>query len=163
VPRIEPRELPHLGVVGNFVAGIVQRMGASEGVTFEESKQEDDILISASGAGISDLLGRDPGVASAISHLASRAATRHTDPGVRIRVDFGGTVSEVELEPEEEQLLADARELAEGVRRSGEPGETGPLSSRERWLVHNALREVDGVSSESAGEGDRKRVRVLPA
>ena len=51
---------------------------------------------------------------------------------------------------------------AQIVRDSGEPELLRPMSSRERWVVHNALKDERGVRSESEGEGPRKRVRILP-
>jgi predicted RNA-binding protein Jag len=36
------------------------------------------------------------------------------------------------------------------------------MNSRERWVVHNALKDERGVRSESEGEGPRKRVRISP-
>jgi hypothetical protein len=55
-----------------------------------------------------------------------------------------------------------AREGAEIVRRTGEPELLRPMNSRERWVVHNALKDERGVRSESEGEGPRKRVRIAP-
>jgi predicted RNA-binding protein Jag len=65
-------------------------------------------------------------------------------------------IDEVELE----RLAKDA---ARSVRESGEPELLPPMNSRERWFVHNALKEERGVRSESEGEGARKRVKILPA
>ena len=160
--RTPPQELPHLGPVGNFVAGVLQRMGSGQGVEFEEQSGEKEIVISARGEAVSELLRRDPRIASALTHLAERAAQQLSEPGVRVRVSLDGEEAEVELEPGEERLLEQVRDLARRVVDSGESVETDPLSSRERWLVHNALREVDGVVSESTGEGSEKRVRILP-
>jgi hypothetical protein len=65
-------------------------------------------------------------------------------------------IDEVELE----RLAHDA---AKTVRESGQPELLPPMNSRERWFVHNALKEERGVRSESEGEGARKRVKILPA
>jgi predicted RNA-binding protein Jag len=65
--------------------------------------------------------------------------------------------------PEKEQELETAaRRAAEEVRRSGEPRTLDPMGSRDRWVVHNAVKEVGGVSSVSVGEGDQKRVKIVP-
>jgi predicted RNA-binding protein Jag len=161
-PRPEPRELPHLSPTGNFVAGVMQRMGVSEGVEFSEEIGAEQIVISVRGEGVKELLRRDARIGAALTHLAGRAAQPHTEPGTRVRVDLDGAPEEIELEPAEEQLLAEVRDLAGSVAESGEPRETHPLSSRERWLVHNSLREIEGVRSESTGEGSEKRVKILP-
>jgi predicted RNA-binding protein Jag len=48
------------------------------------------------------------------------------------------------------------------VRRSGEPEILESMTAKERWVVHNFLKTVDGVTSESEGEGASKRVKILP-
>ena len=65
-------------------------------------------------------------------------------------------IDEVELE----RL---AKDSARAVRESGEAELLPPMNSRERWFVHNALKEERGVRSESEGEGARKRVKIFPA
>ncbi len=37
------------------------------------------------------------------------------------------------------------------------------MNSRDRWVVHNALKELEGVESQSVGEGRLKRVKIYPA
>ncbi len=54
-----------------------------------------------------------------------------------------------------------ARERAAEVLRSGEAALLPPLNSRERWFVHQALNEVDGVRGESDGEGRLKRIKIV--
>jgi spoIIIJ-associated protein len=76
----------------------------------------------------------------------SRGRSREEDP----------EIDEVELE----RL---ARDAARSVRESGGTELLPPMNSRERWFVHNALKEERGVRSESEGEGARKRVRIFPA
>jgi predicted RNA-binding protein Jag len=63
-----------------------------------------------------------------------------------------------------EKLRRLALRLAEEVRSSGEPTELRrELNSFERRIVHMAVSEVDGVYSESIGDGPVKQVRILPA
>ena len=64
---------------------------------------------------------------------------------------------------DEGELERLARDAARAVRESGEPELLPPMNSRERWFIHNALKDERGVRSESEGEGARKRVRILPA
>ena len=63
---------------------------------------------------------------------------------------------------DEARLEALAREAADRVRRSGEPEILESMTAKERWVVHNFLKEVDGVTSASEGEGASKRVKILP-
>ena len=63
-------------------------------------------------------------------------------------------------EGELERLAQDSARIA---RETGESQLLPPMNSRERWFVHNALKDERGVRSESEGEGARKRVRIFPA
>jgi len=61
-----------------------------------------------------------------------------------------------------DELQTAARVAAEEVRRKGEPYRFGPMSSRERRIVHLALREEKDLRTESDGEGGRRSVVVYP-
>jgi len=61
-----------------------------------------------------------------------------------------------------DELQMAARSAAEKVRRTGEPYRFGPMSSRERRIVHLALREEKDLRTESDGEGGRRSVVVYP-
>jgi spoIIIJ-associated protein len=61
-----------------------------------------------------------------------------------------------------DELQMAARSAAEKVRRTGEPYRFSPMSSRERRIVHLALREEKDLRTESDGEGGRRSVVVYP-
>jgi spoIIIJ-associated protein len=62
-----------------------------------------------------------------------------------------------------DELQLAARTAAEQVRRTSDPYRFGPMSSRERRIVHLALREEKDLRTESDGEGGRRSVVVYPA
>jgi predicted RNA-binding protein Jag len=64
---------------------------------------------------------------------------------------------------DEAELERLARDSARAVRESGEAELLPPMNSRERWFVHNALKDERGVRSESEGDGARKRIKIFPA
>ena len=59
-----------------------------------------------------------------------------------------------------EELRAAATVAAEKVRKTGSPYQFAPMSSRERRIVHLALREHTDLRTESQGEGLRRSVVV---
>lgn len=84
------------------------------------------------------------------------------------RKDRGGDRPSRGRDPEdrdidEAELERLARDAARSVRESGDAELLPPMNSRERWFIHNALKDERGVRSESEGEGARKRVRIFPA
>ena len=50
--------------------------------------------------------------------------------------------------------------LAEKAQTSGVPQEIGPLNPYERRLVHMAIAEVPGATSESVGDAFMKTITI---
>jgi spoIIIJ-associated protein len=62
-----------------------------------------------------------------------------------------------------EELRMAAAVAAEKVRKTGTPFHFAPMSSRERRIVHLALRDHPDLRTESDGEGLRRCVVLYPA
>jgi spoIIIJ-associated protein len=62
----------------------------------------------------------------------------------------------------EHEIIEIAVRTAETVRKSGQAYELSPMSAHERRMVHLALKDDESVTTSSTGEGDFKRVRILP-
>jgi spoIIIJ-associated protein len=61
-----------------------------------------------------------------------------------------------------EELRMAASVAADRVRQTGAPYEFAPMSSRERRIVHLALRDQTDLHTESQGEGGRRCLVVYP-
>jgi spoIIIJ-associated protein len=61
-----------------------------------------------------------------------------------------------------EELRMAATVAADKVRKTGAPYQFAPMSSRERRILHLALRDQTDLRTESAGEGLRRSVVVYP-
>src|SRR3954447_2527810 len=61
-----------------------------------------------------------------------------------------------------EELKLAAKVAADRVRETGRPYQFGPMSSRERRIVHLALRSHEDLKTESEGMGMDRRVSVMP-
>jgi spoIIIJ-associated protein len=62
-----------------------------------------------------------------------------------------------------EELRMSAMAAAEKVKRTGEPFRFNPMNSRERRVIHLALRNETTLRSESGGMGPARHVVVYPA
>ncbi len=60
------------------------------------------------------------------------------------------------------ELRTAATVAAEKVRKTGAPYHFSPMSSRERRIVHLALRDQADLHTESEGEGSRRCLVVYP-
>ena len=61
-----------------------------------------------------------------------------------------------------QELRMAATVAADKVRKNGTPYEFAPMSSRERRIVHLALRDYEDLHTESQGEGPRRCLVVYP-
>ncbi len=145
-----------VGPLGEFARGILQRMRLPGKSSVEEEALGDEFRITLRGEGVVDLVRRNDALLPALAHLLERAAPKALGHETRVRVELG-------LEdPAEVRLDALARSKSDEVRRSGKPVLLDAMGSRQRWIVHNALRNESGVRSESLGEGRVKRVKITP-
>ena len=62
-----------------------------------------------------------------------------------------------------EELRMSAAAAAEKVKRTGAPFRFNPMNSRERRVIHLALRAETTLRSESAGFGGHRQVIIYPA
>jgi spoIIIJ-associated protein len=62
-----------------------------------------------------------------------------------------------------EELRMSAAVAAEKVKHTGQPFRFNPMNSRERRVIHIALRNETAVRSESFGSGPARQVVVYPA
>lgn len=63
----------------------------------------------------------------------------------------------------QEELRLSALTVADRVRESNVPYRFNPMSSRERRLIHLAMRDQTDLRSESAGVGPTRHVVIYPA
>ena len=55
-----------------------------------------------------------------------------------------------------------AAHLGERVKRAEKPLTIGPLNSHDRRIIHLALKEGPALETESLGDGEMKRIRIIP-
>ena len=97
-------------------------------------------------------------VLKAFEHLALRALRLEPAYHEKIHIDCGGYRA-----LRFEELRMTARVAAERVQSSGQPFRLNPMSSRERRIVHLALKDVAGIRTESVGVGEERQVVIHPA
>jgi spoIIIJ-associated protein len=96
-------------------------------------------------------------VLKAIEHLAFRALRLEPAYHEKIHVDCGGYRA-----LRFEELRMTARVAAERVQSSHQPFRLNPMSSRERRIVHLALKDMPGIRTESVGMGEERQVVIHP-
>jgi spoIIIJ-associated protein len=104
------------------------------------------------------LIGRKGERLSALQHLVNLMLSRKMGTWTRVLVDV-----EDYRGRRERQLVEVATRAAERVNETGQMLQLEPMSALERRWVHLALRDVDGITTQSIGEEPMRRVVVLKA
>ena len=128
---------------------------AAEG---EGSGGDAEVLADIDGKDKEILLEHGGEVLKAFEHLALRALRMEPAYHEKIHIDCGGYRA-----LRFEELRMTARVAAERVQRSRQPFRLNPMSSRERRIVHLALKDVAGIRTESVGVGEERQVVIHPA
>ena len=141
--------------MSEFVRDIGRALGLALEVDVE--RIEDGTRVRLAGDGAEAFLQRKAAGLDALQHVVN-AAFRREHPGGHIVVDCLDY-----RKGKDGELRESARILAERARDTGESQEIGPLNPYARRLVHLAVAEIPGVSSESVGDAFMKTVLITPS
>jgi spoIIIJ-associated protein len=128
-------------------------MGVTPQVSVSETP--DGLRVDVEGDGAEALLFHRGDALRALQTIVNTAFRRQLGEERKVLVDCQGFRRDKDAE-----LRQMARFLAEKVKSSGVSQEMGPLNSYERRLVHIAVAELEGVSSESVGDAAVKMVTI---
>ena len=103
------------------------------------------------------LIGRQGQTLSDLQYLVNRLLFKQDQNAPKITVDVGGYRSQAR-----EALVKKAKEAAEKVRRWGDIVELEPMSSNDRWVIHNTLKDDPDIQTVSVEvEGTSKKAMLL--
>lgn len=142
----------------HFTRDIITKMGMDCHVRLERSGDEStDIHVHVTGPDAGRIIGKKGQVLAAVQFIVNRAMNR---PGLERRyvsVDADGYRSR-----REDSLASMARRLGKQAVTDGQIITFEPMSPRDRRVVHLALAKFEGVVTKSEGEGDDRRVQIIP-
>jgi len=116
---------------------------------------EVEVLADLDGKDKELLLARNGELLKALEHLAFRALGLEPTFHDKIHLDSGGYRA-----MRFEELKMTARVAADRVQTSKQSFQLNPMSSRERRIVHLALKDMPGVRTESIGMGEERQVVI---
>ncbi|MBR2010670.1 MAG: protein jag [Clostridia bacterium] len=145
-----------------FIRALVDGMGINANVKLVESNEKDEnklICVEGEGAGV--LIGHHGDTLDSLQYLANLAANKKVAGEKR---DFCRITVDVEnyRAKREETLRALARRKAEQVLRYKKSVMLEPMNPYERRIIHSEVQHIEGVSTNSIGsENNRKVVMYL--
>lgn len=140
-------------VVRAFLESVLGLLGVDVDVDIdlEEDGLHCDLNASPDDGGL--LIGRHGATLDALQYLTLRVLQAEGFERMRITLDVAGYRTR-----REKTLRQLAQNAAEKVLDSGEAYHFEPMSAMERRVIHTSILELDGLSTESEGEGRTRHV-----
>lgn len=105
-------------------------------------------------------IGRDGENLKALQHILGLMVSKKTEGGLT-SFNFVFDINDYNKE-KEDYLTALAKNTAHAVLETKKAIELDSMSSFERRIIHLAVEKIEGVVSESVGEGEERRVVIKP-
>lgn len=142
---------------GQYAVAIAQNLLnflAVEGQVIGE-EFTDEIRVNIVGDDLGSLIGAQGKTLQAFQQILSAMVNRRAVVNKRLVVDAGGYWAR-----REEYLVSLAKKVAQKALKEKREISLGPFSARERRIIHLALQDMSGVSTESVGEEPQRFVVV---
>lgn len=150
---IEPKETEATEYLKSILVGMgftdvkVTAREAEEDIYFEITCDED----------YGNIIGRRGETLDALQYLTRLFVNRADDNNKRVALNVGDYRAR-----REETLKSLAKRQATRVLKYSKSFALEPMNPYERRIIHTAIQEIEGVTSHSVGEGDRRRVVITP-
>ena len=137
-----------------YLQEVIAKMGV-ENVTFSAVQKGEATIIRLDGEHLGALIGRRGETMESLSYLASLVANRLEGDYIKLGLDVAGY-----RDKRESDLTALAQRIGAKVRKTGRSFAMEPMNPYERRIIHSAIGKMEGVRSESKGEGRDRRVVI---
>ena len=138
----------------DYLKEVIALMGV-ENVTFSAVQKGEATIIRLDGEKLGALIGRRGETMESLSYLASLVANRLEGDYIKLGLDVAGY-----RDKRESDLTALAQRIGAKVRKTGRSFAMEPMNPYERRIIHSAISKMEGVRSESKGEGRDRRVVI---
>jgi spoIIIJ-associated protein len=149
VIRAWPKNAAEENAVADFLAKLKEVFPLE--ITYEVKKKNGIVFVIFSGEDKPLLLWKDGQLLLALQHILNKISNQ------KVQVDC-----EFFRKRKEKRLREYALDVANQVRESGRNEILDLMNPYERRIVHIAVNQVPGITSESLGEGFLKRVKIFP-
>jgi len=139
-----------------LLEGILTRMQISSPVDVEET--EEAIVLNIRGDGSGLLIGKRGQNLDAIQYIVNKAVHHSANGDKMIVID-----TEEYRKRREESLVALAMRLGEKVKKTKKAVTVGHMNAHDRRVIHMAMQDDETLTTKSRGEGEYRKIVILPA
>jgi spoIIIJ-associated protein len=142
---------------------ILENMGISASVEYqagdfiEDEESETPVILDIKGEDLGILIGRRGQTLACLQYIVRLIVTQKVKIHTPIVIDVEGYKQRRYL-----ALQSLAQRIAEQVASRNTPFTLEPMPAYERRIIHLTLAEHSGVTTESTGAGEMRKVVILP-
>lgn len=142
-----------------LVDKIIGFLGVSAAAHIDSSPDggDDTTMVSIEGDDSGLLIGRRGETLRSFQYVVNILLAREFDEGLPVRIDV-----ERYKETKDMSLKVLAARVADRVANSREPVTLEPMTGNDRRIIHMALADHSEVMTKSDGEGDDRKISVMP-
>lgn len=156
-PGFIPEATPALlSQAKDLLSGILSRMSFDCQVSINETAEK--IVLSIEGDESGLLIGKRGQNLDALQYILNKAVNKSDNSRKMLMVD-----SETYRKRREESLLELAKRVKEKVKKTQKPVSLSHMNAHDRRIIHMALKEDESLVTKSRGEGEYRKIVVLPA
>jgi spoIIIJ-associated protein len=122
-----------------------------------EPGEPSPLMLEVTGDDLGILIGPRGETVAALQYITRLIVSKELGEGVNVVVDVEG-----HRRRREEQLRRMARKMAEQVVQRHRTMALEPMTAAERRIIHLELRDHPDVFTESVGEGEKRKVTIIP-
>jgi spoIIIJ-associated protein len=147
--------LEEIEIAKQLTIDLLERMGVKPEV--EGFLKEGNLYINIKGDQEGILIGKHGRTLESLQMLVSRMVNKRLKNTLRVVLDVDDY-----RKRRAESMAQMAVRLGDKAKRTGHSQTVGPFNAYDRRIIHLTLKEDPSLNTESLGEGELKKVRIIP-
>ena len=147
--------MEEIEIAKELTIGLLERMGVKTAV--EGFVKEGNLCLEIRGDQEGVLIGKHGRTLESLQMLINRMVNKRLKNAVRVVLDIDDY-----RKRRVDSMSSIAYRMGEKVKRTGYSLTVGPFNSHDRRIIHLTLKEDPSLRTESLGEGELKKVKIIP-
>ncbi len=147
--------MEEIDVARELIKGLLERMGVRAEV--EGSLKEGNLYLEIAGDQEGILIGKHGRTLEALQMVVNRMVNKRLRKAIRVVLDVDDY-----RKRRAESMTQMALRLGDEAKKTGRSQVAGPLNAYDRRIIHLTLKEDPFLETESIGEGELKRIKIIP-
>ncbi len=147
--------MEEIKIARELAIGLLERMGVRPEV--EGFLREGALHLEIKSGQESLLIGKHGRTLEALQMLINRMVNKRLKSAIRVTLDIDDY-----RKKRADSMAQMAHRMGEKAKTTGWPQTAGPFNAHDRRIIHLTLKEDPFIRTESLGEGELKKIKIIP-